>query len=108
VTFDMGAVHTTFNPPFAKLYPDLLRNGTEENHILQGFSGATAKQAVSLPRLSLVFGRQVSLEPATLLLDQTGGASAWAAANLGFDLIQHASPLTINFRRMEIDFGEAR
>jgi hypothetical protein len=49
------------------------------------------------------FGREVDLTPAVILLDQTTGASAWAAANLGYDLMQQARPFTLNFRRMKIE-----
>jgi hypothetical protein len=46
VAFDVGATQTTFNPPFAKLYPDLLRKGMDESHTLNGLSGATVKRAI--------------------------------------------------------------
>ncbi|HEX3470408.1 MAG TPA: retropepsin-like aspartic protease [Silvibacterium sp.] len=108
VTFDVGATQTTFNPPFAKLYPEILRSGVNESHTLNGLSGATEKQSISLPHLSLNFGREVTLAPATILLDQTGGSSAWAAANLGYDLMQQAEPFTIDFRKMRIEFGASQ
>jgi hypothetical protein len=104
VTFDMGATQTTIDPPFAKLYPELLRGGSSESHTLNGLSGTTAQRSVSLPHLDFQFGREVDLTPAVILLDQTTGASAWAAANLGYDLMQQARPFTLNFRRMKIEF----
>lgn len=108
VTFDVGATQTTFNPPFAKLYPGLLQEGMNESHTLNGLSGSTVKRSVSLPRLVLSFGREVTLAPATILLDQTGESSGWSAANLGYDVVQQARPLTINFRDMRIDFDRRK
>jgi predicted aspartyl protease len=105
VTFDMGATQTTFDPPFAKLYPELLQRGSSESHTLNGLSGTTAQRSVSLPYLDFRFGREVHLAPAIILLDQTTGASAWAAANLGYDLMRQARPFTLDFRRMKIEFA---
>jgi hypothetical protein len=57
-----------------------------------------------LPRLALIFGHRVNLSPATILLDETTGTRAYAAANLGYDLMQQARPFRINFRHMLITF----
>ncbi|MGD0732867.1 MAG: retropepsin-like aspartic protease [Terracidiphilus sp.] len=104
VTFDTGATQTTINPAFAKLYPQLLRSGSTESHTMNGLSGTTAQRSLSLPNLNFRFGREVHLKPAVILLDQTTGASAWAAANLGYDVMQQARPFTVNFRSMRIEF----
>ncbi len=108
VTFDTGATQTTLNPPFAKAFPEVVRSGQSQNHGMNGLSGTTVQRSVSVPRLSLEFGRQVELAPATVLLDQTTGASAWAGANLGFDLMQQARPFTVDFREMKIEFPSRR
>jgi hypothetical protein len=108
VTFDMGATQTTLDPPFAKLHPELIGRGTSESHPLNGLSGTTAQRSVSLPSLDFRFGRTVRLAPAIILLEQTTGASAWAAANLGFDLMQQARPFVLDFARMKIGFPAAR
>jgi hypothetical protein len=105
VTFDMGATQTTLDPPFVKLYPEVLKQGKSESHTMNGISGSTAQRSVSLPHLELIFGRQVDLSPATILLDETTGASAYAAANLGYDLMQQARPFTIDFHHMLITFA---
>ncbi|HWO29422.1 MAG TPA: hypothetical protein VNO32_11570, partial [Candidatus Acidoferrum sp.] len=104
VTFDMGATQTTLDPPFAKLYPELLRRSRNETHALNGLSGTTAQRAVSLPSLEFRFGRAVHLVPAIILLDQTTTQSAWATANLGYDLMQQARPFVLDFRAMRIEF----
>jgi hypothetical protein len=79
-----------------------------ESHTLNGLSGATVKRSVSLPNLVFSFGGEVKLAPASILLDQTGGSSDWSAANLGYDVVQQARPLTINFQGMRIDFGQSK
>ena len=106
VTFDMGATQTTLNPPFVKLFPQLLDLSRLESHTLNGISGSTAQRSASLDHLELVFGHHVDLSPATILLDQTTGTSAYAAANLGYDLMQQAPPCTMDFRRMLIPFRQ--
>lgn len=104
VTFDMGATQTTFGPIFAKLYPEVLKQGKGERHTMNGISGSTNQRSVSLAHLKLLFGRQVDLSPATILLDETTGSSAYAVANLGYDLMQQAKPFTIDFHQRRIDF----
>jgi Aspartyl protease len=104
VTFDTGAVNTSFNPPLAKFFPELTKTGKTENHDLNGISGTTAQRSVSLPNLSFDFGRPIRIQPATILLDPTTEQSAWAAANLGFDAMLQAAPFILNFRKMTIDF----
>jgi len=104
VTFDTGATQTTLNPPFAKAFPEVVRSGQSQNHDMNGLSGTTVQKSVSVARLSLEFGRKVELAPATILLDQTTSTSAWAGANLGFDLMQQARPFAVDFRQMKIEF----
>ncbi len=104
VTLDMGATQTTFNPPFAKLFPEVVRTGTNQNHDLRGLSKRTVQASVSVSHLKFRFGRKVELDPAIILLDETTGSSAWAAANLGYDVMQQARPFTLDFRGMKIEF----
>ena len=103
VTLDTGATQTTLNPPFAKLFPDLIRDGQHQSHSLNGVSGTTDQQSVSVPHLTLKLGRNVELTPAIVLLNQTTGNSAWAAANMGYDLLQQAKPFTLDFDKMVIE-----
>jgi hypothetical protein len=104
VTFDSGATQTTFNPPFVKLFPDVLRAGKNITHAMSGISGTAEERASNLPQLVFAFGREVTLSPATILLDETSASSSWAAANLGYDSMQRAVPFTIDFRQMRIVF----
>ena len=104
VTLDSGATQTTVNPPFAALYPEVLGWGKTEDHTMNGISGSSTQRSVSVPRLELRFGRQVELAPAVILLNQTTGASAYSAANLGYDMLQQAKPFTLDFGRLVIGF----
>lgn len=72
--------------------------------MLNGISGQTEQRSVSLPHLTLGFGREVSLSPATILLNETTGTSVYTAANLGYDLMQQARPFTIDFDQMIVTF----
>ena len=75
----------TLNPLFAKEFPEVVEGRNTQSHAMIGLSGTTAQGSVSVPHLTLKFGREVELAPATILLDQTTAASAWAAANFGYD-----------------------
>jgi hypothetical protein len=75
---------------------------------MNGLSGTTARNSISVPDLAFTFGRRVDLAPATILTDQTTGTSIWAAANLGYDLMQQARPFTIDFQSMRILFDKER
>ena len=108
VTFDTGATQTTLNPPFAKAFPEVVLSGQRQNHDMNGLSGTAAQKSVSVPRLTLEFGHKLELAPAIILLDQTTRASAWADANLGFDLMLQARPFTVDFREMKIEFPSRR
>jgi predicted aspartyl protease len=108
VTLDTGATQTTLNPPFAKLYPKIVRDGKRQSHNMNGLSGTTVQQSISVPHLVLWFGRDVEMAQAIVLLNQTTGSSAWAAANLGYDLLQQAKPFTLNFANMVVEFPSHR
>jgi predicted aspartyl protease len=100
-TLDTGAVHTTLNPPFASAFPKLVEGGEKKEHTLTGMSGSSQQHlaVISQARFTLA-GKQVVLSPATVLLQQTTETSAWAAGNLGYDLIRQMAPFTIDFRTM--------
>ncbi len=105
VTLDTGADQTVLYPRFGLLFPDVVQSGKKHSHDLTGISGTTQQQSVSVPRLTLQFGRNVDLTDATILLDKSFGESTGAAANLGFDLMRQAEPFTIDFRTMNIEFS---
>lgn len=104
VTLDCGATQTTFNPPFAQLYANLVESGTQLTHDMHGLSGTTAADSVSLPHLALTFGREVNLAPAIILTGATTGTSSWTFANVGYDLLKQVRPFTVDFKRMKVEF----
>lgn len=106
-TFDTGAVHTTLNPPFAAAFPQTVAKGVRIEHKLTGMGGSTKQSAVKLKSLHFtLWGTGVTLSPAIVLLNKTTGTSAWAAGNLGYDLIKQTAPFTIDFRRMMVFAGQ--
>ena len=105
-TFDTGATHTVLGPPFAAAFPELMRTGIKKDHKLTGLNGSTTQESVELPSVRFLFGREVELAPASVLLKTTTGASEWAAGNLGFDLISQTLPITIDFRAMQLRFED--
>jgi len=103
-TFDTGATHTVLYPPFAAAFPELMHAGSKQSHTLTGLSGSTVQESVALPSVRFLFGREVELAPATVLLKTTTGASKWAVGNLGYDLVSQTLPITIDFRAMQLRF----
>jgi predicted aspartyl protease len=105
-TFDTGATHTVLGPPFAAAFPESMRTGTKKGHKQTGLNGSTTQESVELPSVRFLFGREVELAPASVLLKTTTGASEWAAGNLGFDLVLQTLPITIDFRAMQLRFED--
>jgi predicted aspartyl protease len=103
-TLDTGAISTTLNPAFAERFPATLKESTVKSHKLTGFGGSTEERSSIVPSLGFEFGRPVSLIPATIFLSDGKIAQVWAAGNLGFDLMQKALPLTIDFSHMRVEF----
>jgi hypothetical protein len=97
-------MHTTLNPAFAKLFPDLVKQGTVKNYKLTGVGGSTEERSSIVPSVGFEFGRPVTLSPATIFLSDEKISHVWAAGNLGFDLMEKALPLTIDFPHMRVEF----
>jgi len=105
-TFDTGADRTYLYPAFATAFPELMRAGTKKDRKLTGLNGSTTQESVELQSVRFLFGREVELAPASVLLKTTTGASEWAAGNLGFDLVLQTLPITIDFRSMQLRFDD--
>ena len=96
-TLDTGAVDTDLNPEFARSLPSLMKAGTPENRSIEGLGGSSNSPAILLPFVVLeIGGRNTTLRPAHVFTKQGNGA--WAAGNLGMDLLKQA-------RSFEVDFG---
>jgi hypothetical protein len=103
-TFDTGATSTTLNPAFGRLFPATVKEGTIKSHKLTGLGGSTEQISSVVPSLTFEFGRHVNLISATVFLSDGNISQVWAAGNLGFDLMQQALPMTIDFTHMRIEF----
>jgi predicted aspartyl protease len=100
-TLDTGAVNTDLNPAFAEALPALLKTGTPEKQSIEGLGGTTEGQSVLLPSVTLqIDGRAAVLRPAHVFTEHGNGA--WAAGNLGMDILSQASAFTLDFSAMTL------
>lgn len=100
-TLDTGATHTTLSPLFATTFPRVVQKGKKQDHTVTGFGGSETQSAIELKALPFSLGAiKVTLSPATVLLKNTTATNAWAAGNLGYDLLQQTAPFILDFRNM--------
>jgi hypothetical protein len=101
---DTGATTTDLYPPFAKLFPELVRSGSKtESYKMEGVGGIKNMNAVILESLRLsIGGFRVTLKPANVLLTRTTESSHYLQGNLGVDLLQQAHRTTFDFKRMTL------
>jgi predicted aspartyl protease len=105
---DTGAETTYLYKAFADAFPSLMGIGKHQQRKLTGISGSIMQESVELPSVSFRVSKDknVELAPAFVILKTTTDASNWAAGNLGLDLLDQALPVTIDFRSMQITFGD--
>jgi hypothetical protein len=103
-SFDTGAQRTDLYPAFAKKFADLVKaTGKKESHTLTGIDGSASFDSVVLPSVTLqAGGRDVVLKPAHVLLVEHNSASQWYFGNLGVDLLNQASSVTMDFHSMTL------
>jgi predicted aspartyl protease len=100
-TLDTGAVDTDLNPAFARSLPSLMKSGTSEKRSIEGLGGNTNSPSILLPSVLLgIGGKNVTLRPAHVFTEQGNGA--WAAGNLGMDLLQQARSFAVDFGAMTL------
>lgn len=100
-TLDTGAVTTDLNPAFAKALPLLMKAGTPEKQTIEGLGGTVEQASVLLPSVTFTVGGQnVELRPAHVFTEHGNGA--WAAGNLGMDLLKQAHAFTLDFSAMTL------
>jgi predicted aspartyl protease len=104
LTLDTGATNTDLYPPFAALFPELIRTASKtESYKMEGVGGAKNMNAAILPSLHMSIGSfPVVLSPANVLLTHTTGASRFFQGNLGIDLLQQAHKTTFDFKAMTL------
>jgi predicted aspartyl protease len=100
-TLDTGAVDTDLNPAFARSLPSLMKSGTSEKRSIEGLGGNTNSPSILLPSVLLgIGGKNVTLRPAHVFTKQGNGA--WAAGNLGMDLLKQARSFAVDFGAMTL------
>ncbi len=99
---DTGADTTDLYPPFAELFPELIRTASKtESYKMEGVGGAKNMNAAILESLRLsIGGFPVTLKPANVLLTRTTESSRYLQGNLGMDLLQQAHKATFDFKKM--------
>jgi predicted aspartyl protease len=103
-TLDTGATNTDLYPPFAEMFPELLRTAaTTDSYKMEGAGGAKTLNASVVPSLPLsIGGFPVVLKPAGILREFTLENSKFFYGNLGIDLLQQAHKTTFDFRAMTL------
>jgi hypothetical protein len=99
-TLDTGAGKTYLYKTFADAFPSLMQLGQHRPEMTGWFQGS-----IDLPtvRFSLAQGVEVDLAPATVILNAATNETGWAG-KFGFDLLDKALPVTIDFRAMRLSF----
>jgi tetratricopeptide (TPR) repeat protein len=103
-TLDTGATNTDLYPPFAAMFPELIRTVAKtDSYKMEGAGGAKNMDAAVLPSLHLsIGGFPVVLSAAGVLLMQTSENSKFFHGNLGIDLLQQAHKTTFDFKAMTL------
>ncbi|HEY6372120.1 MAG TPA: aspartyl protease family protein [Candidatus Sulfotelmatobacter sp.] len=103
-TLDTGATNTDLYPPFAEMFPELMRGAAKtDSYKMEGAGGAKTLNAAVLPSLPLdIGGFPVVLKPAGILREFTVENSKFFHGNLGIDLLQQARKTTFDFRAMTL------
>ncbi len=101
---DTGATNTDLFPPFARAFPELIRNTKKtDSYKMEGVGSVRNMKAATLESVRLsVGGLPVVLKPANVLLESTGETSKFFEGNLGIDLLQEAHKTIFDFRRMTL------
>jgi predicted aspartyl protease len=102
-TLDTGAQNTELHKAFAEGFPELMKSGKNESHVITGVGGSTRFDSITLASLSFrVGGRDVALHPAHVIRQKSSYTSAYFAGNLGMDLLNQARRITIDFQKMTL------
>ena len=101
---DTGATNTDLFPPFAALFPEIIRTGKKtDSYKMEGVGSSKEMEAATLESLHFELGNfPVVLSPAQVLLKPTGESSKFFQGNLGIDLLQQAKKVTFDFVGMTL------
>lgn len=97
-SLDTGAADTDLNQGFAKALPELVAAGQKERRAVTGMGGSEFYDSVLLEPVTIaVGGREVTLRaPHVFPAHSVGGFDG----NLGHDILDQATSVTIDFTRM--------
>lgn len=103
-TLDTGATNTDLYPPFAEMFPELMRGAAKtDSYKIEGAGGTKILNAAVLPSLPFsIGGFPVVLKPAGVLREFTVENSKVFQGNLGIDLLQQAHKTTFDFKAMTL------
>jgi Aspartyl protease len=100
MSLDTGAMDTDLNEGFAKAFPELVAAGEKENRAITGFGGSNKYDSVLLgPVVFRVGGTSVTLKAPHVFVSHSLGK--WDG-NLGNDILDQASGVTLDFRAMAL------
>jgi len=101
---DTGARKTYLYQTFADAFPSLMQLGRHRKEKIMEMSGTSYQEAVDLPAVGLRLTPRVEMDlaPTTVILNATGEYQ-WDG-NFGFDLLDRAFPVTLDFRAMRLSF----
>lgn len=102
-SLDTGAQVTYLYPGFAAAFPALIASGKKETHTLTGVGGSSDFDSVALDSITLnVAGRPLTLKPAHVLIKSNNATSSWFSGNLGMDLLNQSSSVTLDWTAMSL------
>ncbi len=101
---DTGAEETSLWPMFAKDFPDVVgESGKKDRKQIIGIGGALEIEAVTLPEVMLrIGGFEMTLRPASVLLQETLPESKDYYGVLGWTLLRQADRVTFDFKSMKL------
>jgi hypothetical protein len=103
MSLDTGAQNTILYPSFAHQFPQLASQASGEEHRITGVGGSTSIRSWTLSSLPLKLGdRNLTLKPATVLLEENNSTSGWFQGNLGMNLLNQSSSVDIDLVSMTI------
>ena len=103
VNLDSGAQNTVLYPSFAKRFPEIRNQSTIEEHRVTGVGGSSSIRSLVLSSLEFrLGGHDVSLKPATVLLENNNSTSDWFEGNLGMNLLNQGNIVDVDFGSMTL------
>jgi len=102
-TFDTGADTTDLYEPFARQFPDLVKEqGKKDTTEVRGVGHAESFDSFTLPELKFKLGgSEATLKPAHVLMKQLG--KKCCIGNFGMDLFKQGRAFRIDFGAMRFD-----